>query len=425
MKVLLRGFLACMVVFLFTGAAFAQAAASDVQAQLEKLMKQVDEQKKQIESLQNAIKEMQSKPAAPAAPAAAPEVKVSSKYNLNIYGKIKFDGIYDSNNMGREDFITYIPKSATGEDKASFNVRDTRLGIAIVGPSLNGWKPSGRFETDFYGSDPSSNGQLRIRLAYIDMEKEGTGIRVGQDWVQIASLNPTTVDFAIMGYNGNLWNRVPQVTLRQKLGAGIDGLLTVYRGKWSDDDIGTKVNTQIHTPWIGGKVSYSTALFSDQKSYFAIGGAVRNGEAGDNDVTPYLAALEVKIPVSIIEIMGEAYMGQGLGFEYFHNGGTSLTADAGAFNAKGHAIMTRGGWLQASVKPIKDVTVNVGYGMDDPKDSDVGGDFFQRSRYAFGNVFLQLFKDISVAIEAAHLNTDWATGDKHGTRYQTSLIYNW
>jgi hypothetical protein len=424
MKVLLRGFLACMLVFLLTGAAFAQAAATDVQAQLEKLMKQVDEQKKQIESLQNTIKDMQSKQAAPAAPVPAPEVKVSSKYNINIYGKLKFDGIYDTNNMGREDFILYVPKNAIGEDKATFNVRDTRLGIAITGPALNGWTPSGRFETDFYGSDPGSNGQLRIRLAYMDFQKEGTGIRVGQDWVQIASLNPTTVDFGIMGYNGNLWNRVPQVTLSQKLGAGFSGLLTVYRGKWSDDDAGapSSVNTQLHMPWIGGKVSYSAALFSDQKSYFALGGAVRDGEAGDNDVTPYVAALELKIPISIVEIMGEAYMGQGLGFEYFHNG---LSGNYGAFNAKGHAIMTRGGWLQASVKPMKDITVNLGYGLDDPKNADVGADFFQQSRYAFGNVFIQLVKDISVAVEAAHLNTEWATGDEHGTRYQTSLIYNW
>ena len=423
MKVLARGFLACLLIALLSGAVFAQSA-TDVQAQLEKLMKQVDEQKKQIESLQNTIKDMQGKQAAPAPAAPAQEVKVNSKYNLNIYGKVKFDGIYDTNNMGREDFIMYVPKNATGEDRATFNARDTRLGIAVTGPALNGWTPSGRFEVDFYGTDAATNGQLRMRLAYIDFAKQGTSVRAGQDWTPIASLNPTTVDFAIMGYNGNLWNRVPQVTVRQKIADGLDGLLTVYRGKWSDDDIGapSSVDTQLHMPWIGGKVSYSAALFSDQKSYFALGGAVRNGEAGNNDVTPYLAALEFKIPVSIVEIMGELYMGQGLGFEYFHNG---LSGNYGAFNASGHAILTRGGWVQASVKPMKDITMNVGYGMDDPKNADVGGDFFQQSRYAFGNVFIQLFKDISAAVEAAQVNTDWKSGDKHGTRYQTSLIYNW
>ena len=398
MKILLRGFLACFLISLLSGAVFAQSA-TDVQGQLDKLMKQVDEQKKQIESLQNTIKDMQGKQAAPAAPAAAPEVKVSSKYNINIYGKIKFDGIYDTNNMGRDDFIVYVPKNADGKDRATFNVRDTRLGIAVTGPSLNGWKASGRFESDFYGSDPSSTGQLRIRLAYIDMEKEGTGIRVGQDWNQIAALNPTTVDFAIMGYNGNLWNRVPQVTLRQKLGAGFDGLLTVYRGKWSDDGSGSAVGTQIQMPWIGGKIGYAGKLIDpDKNAYISLDGAVRNGQAGDNDVTPYVAALELKLPIMLVE--------QGLGFEYFHNG---LSGNYGAFNAAGHAIRTYGGWLQASVKPIKDVTLNVGYGLDDPKNADVGSDFFQRSQYAFGNAFIQVFKDIQVGLEVANLKTDWTT----------------
>jgi hypothetical protein len=78
-----------------------------------------------------------------------------------------------------------------------------------------------------------------------------------------------------------------------------------------------------------------------------------------------------------------------------------------------------------SANPLKNFMVNVGYGLDDPKNSDVKNDFYQKSQYTFGNIQYQLFKDIVVGIEAAHVATDWATGDEHGTRYQTSLIYNW
>ena len=421
MKVLLRGFLVCLLISLLSGAAFAQSAVTDMQNQLEMLMKQVDEQKKQIESLQNTIRDMQGKQAVAAAPAAAPEVKVSSKYDIKIYGKVKFDTIYDTNNMGRDEFITFVPQNDDGKDKTTFNVRDTRLGIAVTGPSMNGWTTAGRFETDFYGSDDNSSGDLRIRLAYIDFNKDGTGIRVGQDWNQIAALNPSTVDFAILGYNGNLWNRVPQVTVRQNFGSGLEGLLSVYRYRWGDDNAGSKASSmQIHMPWIGGKIAYAGKLIDpDKNAYIALDGAVRDGQAGDNDVTPYLAALEVKVPIMFVELTGEAYMGQGLGGEYFHTG------SGGAFNAKGNAILTRGGFLQASAKPMKDITVNVGYGLDDPKNADAGTDFFQQSTYTFGNVFINLFKDISAGLEVAHVNTDWATGDEHGTRYQASLLYNW
>ncbi|MEW6584520.1 MAG: hypothetical protein AB1442_02795 [Nitrospirota bacterium] len=56
-----------------------------------------------------------------------------------IYGKLKFDAIYDTNNLGTDEFIKFVPRTANGEDKSTFNVRDTRLGVAIEGPALNGW----------------------------------------------------------------------------------------------------------------------------------------------------------------------------------------------------------------------------------------------------------------------------------------------
>ena len=122
-------------VAVWTGSAFANG---DGDYRLDKLQRQVSD-------LQKQIKDMKS------GEAPSGEVTVSSKYNIKIYGKIKFDSIYDTNNMGRDEFITYIPKNADGEDRSTFNVRDTRLGVAITGPSLNGWDASGRFESDFYG----------------------------------------------------------------------------------------------------------------------------------------------------------------------------------------------------------------------------------------------------------------------------------
>jgi hypothetical protein len=424
MKLFFRGFLVVILVAFLAGSVYAEPTVKDLQSQLDKLMKQVDDQKKQIETLQHKIGDIQTKQAPQAATAAAPaEAKVNSKYKINIYGKLKFDAIYDTNNMGKDEFITYLPKTADGKDKTTFNVRDTRLGIAIEGPSYNGWSTKGRFETDFYGNaaDSSSNGALRIRLAYLDFAKGDTSIRVGQDWTPIASLNPTTLDFAIAGYNGNLWNRVPQITVQQKFGGGLEGLLSIYRYRWSDDNDtfgSTAITTQIQMPWVGAKVGYSGLLLDpERKAWLALGGAVRKGEVKDNDVTPYLLALELQIPFNMFELKGEAYMGQGLGGEYFHKGGS--------FNTEGHAIMTSGGWAQLNVRPMKDLDLNVGYGIDDPKDSDVAGSYYRQSSYTYGNVIYQIMKDISAGVEGTYVNTEWDTKNQHGWRYTTSLMYNW
>ena len=152
MKVLFRGFLVVVLVTFLAGSVYAEPSAKDLQGQLDRLMKQMDDQKKQIETLRNKINEMQTSQAPQAAAAAPAEVKVNSKYKLNIYGKVKFDAVYDTNNMGTDEFIKFIPRTADGKDKATFNVRDTRLGIAIEGPSVYGWTPRGRFESDFYGN---------------------------------------------------------------------------------------------------------------------------------------------------------------------------------------------------------------------------------------------------------------------------------
>jgi hypothetical protein len=424
MKLFFRGFLVIILVAFLAGSVYAEPTVKDLQGQLDKLMKQVDDQKKQIETLQKKVGDVQTKQAPQAATAAAPaETKVNSKYKINIYGKLKFDAVYDTNNMGTDEFIKYIPKTADGKDKATFNVRDTRLGIAIEGPSYNGWSTKGRFETDFYGNagDSSSNGALRIRLAYIDFSKGDTSIRVGQDWTPIASLNPNTLDFAIMGYNGNLWNRVPQITIQQKLGGGFEGLVTAYRYRAADDNDkfgSADITPQIQMPWVGAKIGYSGLLLdADRKAWIALGGAVRKGEVADNDVTPYLLALELQIPLNMFELKGEAYMGQGLGGEYFHKGGS--------FNTEGHAIMSSGGWAQLNAKPMKDLDLNFGYGMDNPKDSDVGSSFYRKSTYTSGNVIYQIVKDISAGIEGTFVNTEWETGNQHGWRYMTSLMYNW
>jgi hypothetical protein len=422
MKRVLGIFTLVLTFVFFSGLAFANGDEPNLQLKLDRLMKQLDNmedsmkaQKREIEALQKKIKDM--KPGAQPAAAAPGAGLATSKYNIKIYGKIKMDAIYDTNNMGLDEFIKYIPRNADGKDKSTFNIRDTRLGVAIDGPSAGGWAARGRFETDFYGSGDN----LRIRLAYIDLEKDGTLIRVGQDWIPVASLNPSTIDFGIMSYNGNIWNRVPQITLKQNLGAGFQGLVSVYRYRWAEDDDtfgGAPVDTQIHMPWVAAKVGYSGKLLDPGKNaYVALGGAVRNGEAADNDVTPYVAALELKLPLFYVDLTAEGFVGRGLGKEYYHTGGS--------FNAAGESILTKGGFVQLNAKPMKDVQVNLGYGMEDPKDEEVGDGFFQKSRYMFGNVMVELFKDITAGFEVADVKTDWLSGSERGTRYQGSLMYNW
>lgn len=51
------------------------------------------------------------------------------------------------------------------------------------------------------------------------------------------------------------------------------------------------------------------------------------------------------------------------------------------------------------VKPIKNVQLNLGYGLDNPKNEDVSSEFYRQSEYLFGNIQVQIMKDITAGID--------------------------
>jgi hypothetical protein len=94
---------------------------------------------------------------------------------------------------------------------------------------------------------------------------------VGQDWNPIMGLLTDNIDFSIMGYTGNLWQRIPQVTVRHKFSDNFEGLLTVMRFERGLSNCCG--NTQVRpTPTDGavGGGPGSTAAFNDpvQMPYF-------------------------------------------------------------------------------------------------------------------------------------------------------------
>ena len=57
----------------------------------------------------------------------------------------------------------------------------SRFGVAFSGPVILGWNSSGKLEGDF-GGFGTNNTVLRLRLAYVKLEKHNSQLVVGQDW---------------------------------------------------------------------------------------------------------------------------------------------------------------------------------------------------------------------------------------------------
>jgi hypothetical protein len=410
----------------------AEPTIEELELEIKRLTTQMDliqdQMQRQIYSLQDKLNELKQQHRSEQLKASeslsltesfGEKISTSAKYDIKLYGKIKADYIYDTKDAGTDEIITFIPAQADERSRSTYTVRETRIGLDIVGPSLRDWQSKGVIETDFYGSEPSSgSGTLRIRRAFINLSKDKTSVLAGQDWVPVGAMNPDTLNFGIMGYSGNLWDRAPQLTLQYKVNSTITGLLTTYRHRF-DDDRENGLDTKFRLPWFGAKVAYEKTLFdSYRKAYFALGGALRSGEVEKNHVTPNLTIFEFKVPYGIFELKGEAYKGRGLGTEYFHKGG--------AFNLKAQEISTEGGFVQLGIRAADSVNVYAGYGVDNPQNGDIAEDeFYEENHYVFGTLYYTFVHDIKLGLEVTHLKTYWDVEDEEGMRFQSSLIFLW
>ncbi len=101
----------------------------------------------------------------------------------------------------------------------------SRFGVALTGPMICGWKTSGKLEGDF-GGFGTNNTVLRLRLAYVKLEKCNSQFVVGQDWHPLSGdIMPEVLGMAA-GAPFRAHSRTPQIRATQHWGAfGCTGAL--------------------------------------------------------------------------------------------------------------------------------------------------------------------------------------------------------
>ncbi len=362
------------------------------------------------------------------------EGTVTTKYNMKFYGRVKIDLNYDTAAFERyNDFIGAVKAdSATApdsNDSTDFNPRDTRFGFEVTHGDGE-WTGAGRFEIDFYGTNSVDNLIPRMRLGYVKMNHNpsNTSILVGQDWIPVAQLNPNTVDFGILTAAGNLWWRLPQVTVRHKMG-GLELLVSAMHFRRQ------ATNEEDRMPWVMGRVAYDLSMLG-KGTYVALGGGYKRqsvntttGLATDGtSVTQYLAAAELKLVLGSFSLRAEPWIGQGIGGEFLRydldiNRHTGTTRDP-------EAIQSVGGFVDATYAVTPKLSVTAGYGIDDPKDEDLSGPTllnndrtFTKNTQTFVNAWYSVTKAIKVGAEFVRVETERDTDTNSGNRYTISTFY--
>lgn len=385
-----------------------------------------------------------------------------SKGSITPYGRIELDAIYSSRNNNPLDpgqFNGYATAAGKGGNASStLNPRYSVFGIRA--DRTDGRHTlTGVVEVDFYGqTDNAGNLPPRLRLAYVKYTQDKTSITAGMDWTPIMSLHPDLIDFSIMGYGGNLWQRLPQLTVRHQFSQNVEGLVTVMRFERGLSAIQPRQQAQpdgtgnctagsfansacvfsdpVQHPYYGARLAYN-GTGSFQGSMIAASVAYRYYRSAPmpslatfqsgQDINSYLVGVELVHPFTKnLKFSGEIAYGQAMGVEFFrYNQELNLTT--------GKPVRSLMGWGQLSYAPSGSPnTFLVGYGIDNPNKSDLNGSVavanvqYLSNQRTYLTWVRPIWADFYFGAEFQNLWTQWAgTFERFsGQQYNLSVWYN-
>jgi hypothetical protein len=402
----------------------------------------------------------------------SPAFTSQGKGSITPYGRIELDGIYSTRNTNPLDpgqfngYATAAGKSSNSS--ATFNPRYSVFGIR--GDRTDGTHVlTGVVETDFYSqTDNAGNISPRLRLAYAKYSPNNnkTSVTAGMDWIPVMGLHPNLIDFSILGYNGNLWQRLPQVTVRHQFSEHFDGLVTAFRFERGLSAIqpqtqrrpfqGSAVggsppvsctnptgafacsenafNDPVQMPYFGTRFGYNgtgnlqglmVALNAAYRYYRSAPTAATGGIPSGQDINSYVVGMELVVPITKqLKFSGEIAYGQALGVEFFRFG---QDRNLGT----GKPIRTAVGWGEFDYAHDKDTTFIAGYGFDNPLNSDVRGTTAGAdTQYLLNHRFYltavrHIWGDLYMSFEWNHLMTEWSTNEHfNGDNFMVSTWYN-
>jgi hypothetical protein len=422
----------------------------------------------QAEGAGRLSRETESPPAVICGGCVSPTFLTEGKGSIVPYGRIELDAIYSTRNTNPLDpgqFNGYA--TAAGKSSNSSSTLNPRYSVFGLRADRTDGKHvlTGVVEADFYSqTDNAGNISPRLRLANVKYSPNNnrTTFVAGMDWTPIMSSHPNLIDFSIMGYNGNLWQRLPQVTVKHKFSDNFDGLLTVMRferglsaiqpqtqrrpfegagaGTAAPGSCGNNgfacsenaFNDPVQMPYVGTRFGYygtgdmqgvmlaMSAAFRHYRSAPTAGG-IPSGQ----DINSYLVGAEVGVPITNrLKFTGEIAYGQALGVEFFRYG---QERNLGT----GKAIRTVVGWGELDFAYSRHVTLIGGYGFDNPLNSDLRGTTagpdtqYLLNHRTYLTAVRHIWGDLYASFEWNHLMTEWSTGERfHGDNFMISTWYN-
>lgn len=368
-------------------------------------------------------------------PVAPGKVDVTSKFGIELYGYIKVDGVYTSQDVFTDTVPFYVRPSNGSNDDYQFNMsaKETRFGAKLNGPEFGGGKLTGLAEFDFYGDFAEvgnrSAYKLRTRQLYINYDYEEWGVLAGKTWQTYISTFPQTINFTYYNLMGQLGMRNTQIRLtrEQKIDDDSNLTLKVAFAETAGNDLdGDLINdgAESDIPTVEYLATYSVPVLTDKPAEFSFSGfygrerADVNADGHDQDFNAYAVIGGLTFPLTDqLTLKGTIWTGTNLDAAW---GGIGQ----GINPTTGETIDATGGWVQLGYQATEKLKFNLGYSIDDPKDSDLNAGNRSFNTSYLVNAFYSFTPSFILGLEYMRLETGYKDRSDEATNWlQSSLIF--
>jgi len=405
-----------------------QKRVEKLEATIGKLLKDTPE-KNSEKAVNRAVDKALAKLEARNAKAKPP---VRSKYPIDLYGFVKLDASYDLSRTSVGNFARWV-ESETGrgkDDHFNMTARQSRVGLKMNGPDVAGTKTNGLVEIDFYGGGMENKNIPFMRHAYVqvDWPEHDFSLLAGQTWDVIAPLNPSTLNYSVQWWAGNLGYRRPQIRLTKGFKMGDTRLVwqgAVARaiGHQTGFDPGDS-GEDAGFPHFQTRVAYSFPLLTKKHTTIGVSGHWGQEEwdldAFDNarSYDSWSICMDATVPImDKVAVKGEFWHGENLDA---YLGGIAQGVNV----ALRRRVESTGGWGAVSLGPFDKLTFNIGASVDDPNNYDISRGGRALNRALFSNVLYDLTDAVKLGFELSYWDTPYKDiEDADSWRFQTSLIY--
>ncbi len=338
-----------------------------------------------------------------------------------LYGYLKLDAAFDSSPTATGNFVKWVqPEGGDAGDELSLTANQTRLGLTLgeTRPG-SGFGAGGRVEVDFYGGG-DSDPYPKLRHAYVELAwaEARTSLIVGKTSDLVSPLVPTTLNYTVAWWTGNIGFRRPQLRLSKGLAfAGAKELELAAALVHQEGD------SDLFTPGLQARVGLVLPGRGGRRSVLGISGHHSREQLAPSADGAAERFTSWSLNLDLIHPLGER---TSLAGELFT--GANLAPYLGSIG-QGAAgpddrLPSRGGWLAARLGPWGKGHFNVGLSVEDVDDAELvaGGRTLNGS--LFGNWIHAFTAKIEVGLELSFWRTEYKQQDSADcVRTQASFIY--